>query len=1836
MKRKLYANVALLLSLATAAAVFGRMWDGTTRERGSSVIASVAENSSLEGVAVSTRNPSIGNREFAVGAGKRDWNLSKESHRTIKRVSAHSNQQENQSSVARLPGQSITLLPNGLYLLAGGETESGESGVISVRDPRDGSLTSLHAQLTQARAWHSATLLPNGTVLIFGGIRVHGGIAYPAEVIDPIAQQDHVLPISGLALRSHHTATLLTDGRVLFAGGQGRDGEISRTLETWDSQSGAVSHIDSVLIEPRKDHTASLTPDGNVLFWRGFGRNGSELAFGEVFDVTRQSMRMETNPAALQRQESEVSVEASIPADGTRDVPITELIAVRFSKPVLVTSVSKDSMTLSSTGGPIRALVVPAEGGMLAFLLPAKPLDGGTTYSVRLKGVEDSSGHRLGETEFSFTTAGAPSLPEAGLGIPIADLNGANADLAASSLPALQAGPGVTALSGRVLQLSRAPLPNVLLQIDGKKAFTDGTGRFLLEDIKPGHHVLIIDGATARIRNQTFGIYEAGVDIRPGKTNVLHYTIWMTALDMQNAVNIPSPTTKEIVIKTPVIQGLELHIPPNTVIKDMQGKVVTQVSITAIPVNKPPFPLPVGVHVPVYFTIQPGGAYLEGSSGPWTKGARLFYPNTSRSKPGAVFDFWNYDPRDVGWYVYGQGHVNVEGTTIVPDGGVEIYEFTGAMVNSPGNDPPFGGPKPGGGGGGNGSDGDPVDLQTGLFVYSKTDLVEADVVPLVLARTYRPGDNNIRAFGIGCNFSYGMFLWSGDNYEEADLILPDGGRVHYIRTVPGGGPFDFSGTVMQSTSTPTAFYGSKIVWNTSIQGWDLTLKDGTLYHFGENEPLQFMRDRFGNQVTVTWSNGTGGNITQVTSPSGRWIRFNYDASNRVIQAVDNIGRLVQYSYDAVGRLFTVTDPNGGVTTYTYDSNNNMQTIKDARGIVYLTNHYDASGRVDLQTQVDGSTYHFAYTLDANGNVTQASVTDPRGFVRQVSFDAAGYLTSDVHALGISEQQTINYTRQPGSELLLNVTDGLGRVTNFTYDTMGNVSTITVLAGTSNAVTSLFAYEPNFNQVASITDPLGHTNYFGHDISGNLMSITDPLGHSNIMTYDNLGRPTSIRDALGNGVQYAYSGGLLSSITDPINRIVQLFRDPAGRVISITDPLGRKTRYSYDSLDEVLVNEDPIGNTTSYVFDPNGNLLTLKDSSNHTTTFSYDNMDRLATRKDPLQNQESYQYDLAGNLTQFTDRRGEVSVYNYDGLNRLIFAGYGMTAGPTYESTTTNTYDAGNRLTQSVDSVGGTATRGYDLLDRLTSETTPQGAVGYTYDNAGRRATLTVPGQTVASYTFDAANRLTQIVQGGATVQYGYDDSNRRTSLTLPNGIVTTYTYDNASQLTGLSYASGTAILGNLTYGYDLNGQQASVGGSYARLNLPNPVTTAVYDANNRLTTWGTANLFYDANGNMTSDGTHGYAWDARNQLKQIDSGTTASFVYDQFGRRMSKSIAGITTTFLYDGMNGVQEINGTNTANSLMGTTDEVFQRTDSAGSRSFLTDALGSSIALTDSSGAVQTSYTFDPFGSTTQAGSANTNAFAYTGRELDASNLNVYFYRTRYYNSQLQRFISEDPLGFGGGDTNLYAYVFNGPTNFLDPTGLDAATRFWGGVRVVGGGAEAVAGYGLGVATAWTGVGAVAGVAVGLHGADQVQAGLRQLITGCSRDSLTSQGLQAVGVSKSAANLTDAGISVVGSLGAGAATQAIRAGGAGNILAYEIGQQTLSPSSYANYGRIANPVERGAEIIKDQGGVLRALAPDLGGVSQLPKTIPQGLTPLARGGLGAVGGAGTGLSGRACGCRN
>jgi RHS repeat-associated protein len=1516
-------------------------------------------------------------------------------------------------------------------------------------------LTTTLAPLDPARAWHSATVLPDGTVLVLGGTGANRQVLAEPQIFDPRIGTVQSLAIAGMAPRTHHSATLLTDGRVLIAGGRDAAGNALADANVWTPQTGAVETTSTPMSTRRSGHTASLLSDGSVLLW-----NGAGVASGDLFDPATATFRRVGAMPSGPHTSDLPQLEASLPTPGAIDVPANSVIGLRFSKPLRMDSVSDATVTLSGPQGTESVRIVPAEGGMLVFVTPSSPLIPGSRYSLVINGSEDLSGFLLPFTRVEFTTTGPlRSAPSSAMRAPAArsDYSADHAHHAARSpkpgmrseldefewkgplregkpysrwqdLPPLKAPPGVTALAGQVLRLNGQPLADVTLQIGIQSARTDHTGRFLLKGISSGLQELIMDGSTANQPGRTYGTFNYGVILEDRATTVLPFTIWMPLLDMQHATLLPAPTPHEIVAVTPRIPGLEVRVPAGVILQTDTGP-LPMISLTQIPVDRPPYPLPPGTTF--FFTPQGHGAQVLRDDGtPSPIGIRMILPNVDRLPPGTRVDLTHYNYYRGGWTTYGQGSVSDDGHQLVPDPGVEFKRLGCAYVLGPDQASAaaiVAGLRAV----------DPIDLGTGLFTMEKVDLVLPDVIPIVIQRQYRPGNTSPRLFGDSMSHAYMQYL-VGDQttFSYAQLVLPDGAKIRFNRISPGT---DKPGAIMEHTATPTAFYKARLTWNTARNGWDITLGDGTVYQFtasGEIGPyLMGIRDRTGNQLTISRTMpGNNTLITRITSPNGRWVDFSYINVNSVMlisQIRDNLGRIVSYTYHPSSFLLrTVTDAAGGVTEYTWTAGR-IATIKDPRNIVFLTNEYDALGRVTRQTQADGTFYRLAYTVNGQGKVTQTDVTDPKGHVRRVTFNTAGYPLSDTRAYGTPIAQTTTYTRDATSNLVTSMTDALGRQTAYTYNSQGTVLTVTRLAGTSNAVTTTFTYEPTFNHVTSVTNPLSHTTSFTYDGAGNLTTITDPLGHRTTFTYNTQGQPVTIQDPLTNTTTRTYYNGDLATTTDPTGKTTTRFTDGGGRLIAVTNPLGQRTRYDYGALNELTKITDAIGGQTRFAYDANGNLLSLVDAHTNTTSFAYSSMDHVDTRTDPLSRQDSYAYDNNGNPTSLTDRKSQTTSTTYDVLNRPTLI--------TYQdgSTTSYTWDAGNRLTQIVDSTAGTISRTYDGLDRLTQEVTPQGAVSYTYDAAGRRSSMTVLGQPTVHYTWDAADRLTQIKQGTGTASLNYDDANRRTSLILPNGVVTEYTYDAGSRLTGLTYKRGIPTLGGLTYAHDDAGNRVKVGGTWARTGTPEAVT-ATYDAANRQLTFGDTILSHDLNGNLTSDGTNTYSWDARNRLVAISGGIAASFQYDALGRRISKNIDSTEIAFLYDHLTPVQELEGsTVVANLLTGLgIDEYLTRTDANGARHFVTDILGSTVALTDSIGSVPTSYTYEPFGAASISGSVTGNTFDYTGRENDGTGLK--YYRARYYSPGLHRFISEDPIGFSGGTPNLYSYVANNPLNATDPSGL------------------------------------------------------------------------------------------------------------------------------------------------------------------------------------------------------
>jgi RHS repeat-associated protein len=427
-------------------------------------------------------------------------------------------------------------------------------------------------------------------------------------------------------------------------------------------------------------------------------------------------------------------------------------------------------------------------------------------------------------------------------------------------------------------------------------------------------------------------------------------------------------------------------------------------------------------------------------------------------------------------------------------------------------------------------------------------------------------------------------------------------------------------------------------------------------------------------------------------------------------------------------------------------------------------------------------------------------------------------------------------------------------------------------------------------------------------------------------------------------------------------------------------------------------------------------------------------------------------------------------YTYDALDRLLKITYPD------DSLVSYSYDNLSQLIAATN-INGTVSFVYDSLGRVTSTTDVWGQVlNYTYDANDRRTKMSFGTTTNATYTYDALNRLTKITDNGnLAIAYVYDATSKVISRTLPNGVATTYTYDGLGRLTRLKDAKGKIVIadnnysynnaGNITQNIDQSGTHTYVYDALDRLTAatytgtPNESYTYdgvgnrssshqsasySYQPFNRLTSTTAASYLYNNNGNMLSksdaSGTSQVAWDFENRLVQAvtPSAGGVSYKYDALGRRVQRvPSTGASTNFIYDGDDVVKDSNSDgSTVEYLNGPGIDNKIRQKGATSKTtyyFTQDHLGSTTALTGTTGKLVERITYDGFGNS--AGSAKTR-YGFTGRERD-SLTGLMYYRARFYDPQLGRFISEDPIGLAGG-INQFAYVGNNPQNGTDPSGL------------------------------------------------------------------------------------------------------------------------------------------------------------------------------------------------------
>ncbi len=677
-------------------------------------------------------------------------------------------------------------------------------------------------------------------------------------------------------------------------------------------------------------------------------------------------------------------------------------------------------------------------------------------------------------------------------------------------------------------------------------------------------------------------------------------------------------------------------------------------------------------------------------------------------------------------------------------------------------------------------------------------------------------------------------------------------------------------------------------------------------------------------------------------------------------------------------------------------------LRDPDGTV---THYLAHGQID-------------YTEDPNGNRVTAiynsknqllSLTHTSGASLAFAYNGAGLVQSITDSAG----RSVTYGYDPGNQYLLSATTSDNKVTSYTYDTNGVPAEEHALTSvTRGGVTRHFTYDDQGRLASTYVASSDELTSFSYDLGE--VSVANALG-TNHLYFDDRGLLAKTTDALGNTTARQYDDNFhLTGLTEPTGASQSFAWCDCGNPTRITDELGNTTTFQHDNPFMRMTSfTDARGNRTKYAYDSSGNLLTTTYANGSVAQLADYTSSGLPQESINRRNQSiSYTYTALGQVRRQSFADGSYNEFDYDARGNLTnVAQYGASGA-----------DANTRYTYDYAADG----------DRLRRVDYPGGRwVAFTYDEFGRRQTISDSTGGTNTYIYDDAGRLWRLLDAtnGVVVEYLYNPSGLMKRINKGNGTYTTYAYDaNGNILHLVNYAPDgsvdsrfdytynslarrltmSTLDGDWTYAYDGTGQLiravfASSNPSISDQDLSynydavgNRTSTAIngvtmsYVANdvNEYTSVGGTNYQYDADGNLTFDGMRTYTYDAQNRLVNVSGpeGVT-QYEYDALSNRVATIVNGAETDYLSDptGMgNVVAELDGAGRLVALDVQGLGLVARSRSAGGLAYYAfDALGSTVGLSDETGAATSKYAYGPLGDELGGAGSVGNPFRFEGRE-------------------------------------------------------------------------------------------------------------------------------------------------------------------------------------------------------------------------------------------------------------
>lgn len=758
------------------------------------------------------------------------------------------------------------------------------------------------------------------------------------------------------------------------------------------------------------------------------------------------------------------------------------------------------------------------------------------------------------------------------------------------------------------------------------------------------------------------------------------------------------------------------------------------------------------------------------------------------------------------------------------------------------------------------------------------------------------------------------------------------------------------------------------------------------------------------------------------------------------------------------------------TDYVYDAKGNRKKAIQLYGGVKKTEYDDHDNMIQHTAPGHTKSSTFGYGADADEQKKHLlrSSCSPLGTEGQFSYDARGNAKRSDTTDGLSLITRSTSTYQHNDNYVRTTTDARGKTVTTEVDADKGITT-KVIDPKDQAVEYTHDTLRRVTEVVTQADGKSYRNNYVYDSNRGLLTsvkhnVDDNTDNDVVYSfeYDALGRKTKVKvgdttlsENVYQTVPSAAHYGTLSMMKYGNDTVVRNEYDEFNRVIGVT--YGSQSENS----DEITFESQP---RYAYDYNANGQVAHVTNAElNYVTESEYDLSNRPCRIKT-----HKVTTGTDGKLVSDHIYTGEVA-YEKD-CGRL--SEFREQVGSTHTAYTTSFgYDEENRPTSLNYGSYGTSTLEYDGLGRLKKATVETGSstanvIEYTYvDGANLEKTgdeslsdVTDPERLEAANNAAGKTSTTGLVQKidqtGGTFEYQYDDNGNITSV-KQDGVETAYTYDALGQLTQVDdeqenatwkyeYDQGGNI--KLKSKFSLNSTSSDadeiVEFKYDNTNWRDQLTSTITKVKQADGSYSstTATIEYDPIGNPLNDGTWRFEWVNGRQLARIHSvDNNASFVYNENGLRVQKTVNGVLTKYTLYGKNIVHMTQGSNELHFFYDAKNKPAVVVYNGTPYSYVKNLQGDIVAILNSAGTAVVNYVYDAWGrpiskTGSMAGTLGTvQPFRYRGYVFDEET-GLYYLGSRYYDSALSRFINADSVFFS---KNLYCYCSGRPISSRDATG-------------------------------------------------------------------------------------------------------------------------------------------------------------------------------------------------------